>query len=41
MKLTLTGKEILINKVFRLTHKENIEENKEVLRKLGRLSLPL
>ena len=41
MKFTLTGKEILIKKVFHLTHKENIEKNKEVRRKLARLSLPL
>ena len=32
--------EILIKKVH-LTHKENIEETKEVLRKPGSLSLPL
>ena len=41
MKFALTGKEILIKKVFHLTYKENIEKSKEVLRKLARLSLPL
>ena len=36
MKLWQRRKEILIKKVFHLRHKENIEETKEVLRKLGR-----
>ena len=37
----ISTKKILIKKVFHLTHKVSIEETKEVLRKLGRLSLPL
>ena len=41
MKLWERGKKIGTKKVFHLTHKENIEETKGVLRKLGRLSLPL
>ena len=32
---------LYIYKVFHLTHKENIEKSKEVLRKPGGLSLPL
>ena len=32
MKLWYGGKEILIKKEFDLTHKENIEKNKEALR---------
>ena len=36
MKQWQRGKEILIKKVFHLTHTENIEKTKEVLRKLGR-----
>ena len=41
MKLWYRGKEILIKKVFDLTHKENIEKNKEALRKPVGLSFPL
>ena len=41
MRLWQRGKKILIKKVFHLTHKENTEETKEVLRKLRTLSLPL
>ena len=32
--------EVLIKKVFHLTHKENIKKTKEVLRKPGKLWLP-
>ena len=35
MKLWYRGKEILIKKVFHLTHKENIEKAKEALKKQG------
>ena len=41
MKLTLTGKEILIKKVFHLTHKENIEENKGSTKKTGEAITPI
>ena len=32
---------VLINKVFELSHNENIKKTTEVLRKPGKLSLPL
>ena len=41
IKLWYRGKEMLIKKVFHLTHKENIGETMEVLRKPGRPLLPL
>ena len=41
MKLWYRGKEFLIEKSFNLTHQENIKKTKEVLRKAGKLSLPL
>ena len=31
MKLRLTGKEVLINKVFDLTHKEKIKETRKAI----------
>ena len=37
MKLWFRGKEVLIKKVFHLTHKENIKKTKELLRKPGKL----
>ena len=36
----ITYEEVLIKKVFHLTHKENIKKTKEVLRKPGKLWLP-
>ena len=35
MKLWYTGKEVLIKKMFHLTHKENIKKITEVLRNQG------
>ena len=41
MKLWYRSKEFLIEKAFNLTHQESIKKTKEVLRKVGKLSLPL
>ena len=37
MKLWYRGEEVIIKKVFYLTHKENIKKTKEVLRKPEKL----
>ena len=41
MKLWFRGEEVLIKKVFHLTHTENVKEEKEVSRKPGKLLLPV
>ena len=41
MKLWYRGNKFLLKTFFHLTHKENIEETKEVSRKPRKLSLPL
>ena len=41
MKLLFWGEEVLIKKVFHITHKENTKKTKEVLRKPGKLWLPV